>query len=191
MWKIQSLTGQWYFLLWRMSVQLSGTTFPIRVSPPHLFFIKWRPCPKRIPPNSCIIAICLALIPVLGNHDVFPGDLYPSEAESFYRAYLTWETPPSGRIRATSLIINIFVKERAYPFLFSSFREGGWDELLPESAQVSFRKCGFYTLDVKSKLKVLQILFSRLSWFQGVDSLFLYRIYIGYSLEHKSVQWTQ
>lgn len=31
----------------------------------------------------------LALIPVLGNHDVFPEDLYPSEAEAFYRAYLT------------------------------------------------------------------------------------------------------
>lgn len=33
--------------------------------------------------------IYIALIPVLGNHDVFPGDMYPSEAEAFYRAYLT------------------------------------------------------------------------------------------------------
>ncbi|XP_046441645.1 acid sphingomyelinase-like phosphodiesterase 3b [Daphnia pulex] len=29
------------------------------------------------------------LIPVLGNHDVFPEDLYPAEAEAFYHAYLT------------------------------------------------------------------------------------------------------
>lgn len=28
------------------------------------------------------------LIPVLGNHDVFPEDLYPAEAEAFYQAYL-------------------------------------------------------------------------------------------------------
>lgn len=61
------------------------------------------------------------LIPVLGNHDVYPGDLYPSEAESFYRAYLT---------------------------------EGGWNKLLDEEAQDSFRKCGFYHMIVK-ELKVI------------------------------------
>jgi hypothetical protein len=30
-----------------------------------------------------------AIIPVLGNHDVYPEDFYPSEESNFYHAYLT------------------------------------------------------------------------------------------------------
>lgn len=33
-------------------------------------------------------------------------------------------------------------------------REGGWNELLDKPAQESFGKCGFYSLNVTSSLKV-------------------------------------
>ncbi len=77
--------------------------------------------------------ICLALIPVLGNHDVFPGDLYPSEAESFYRAYLTWDNLPPKCVVASqpalhnnSYQIRCFRKQLSTPLFFiSTGKEAG------------------------------------------------------------------
>lgn len=107
--KTQSLIGLWFSLHWRMLATQSGTIFPTLVSilfQSSSFVFKkclWRP----IRPTY-VNYICLALIPVLGNHDVFPGDLYPSEAESFYRAYLTWDNlPPKCVVASEPALHNI------------------------------------------------------------------------------------
>jgi hypothetical protein len=114
---------------------------------------------------------------VLGNHDVFPEDLYPAEAEAFYHAYLTWDK-----------FFFLLSQKWWSNGNFNSFlnRDGGWNELLDKQAQESFGKCGFYSLNVTPELKVLEICF-----FLLIFSVFRKFSLLGCHPEHKLVQWTQ
>ncbi|XP_037093873.1 acid sphingomyelinase-like phosphodiesterase 3a [Pollicipes pollicipes] len=55
------------------------------------------------------------IVPVIGNHDAYPSDQFPSDNGTFYHEYL---------------------------------EQSGWSELLPESARRTFRRGGYYAVDV-------------------------------------------